>query len=597
MERGEDEADPGPDVLMAGLRVFPLMVLMTTNSLFTSVLLGGLLGGWIFLVLSFNFGFNYTRVKYLTIKAEKQKNKGGSHDQTRSENVEKFEQDVTELTTIKESNTSHQTNDEASGQETTSNLAERSKEGNNVKNMEEGFQEREALIPRQEFGITKKRDEKATKESSGTKDTKKGFFPLKSALTALWLPSVVGDNKCMFMASVKITLLSKILGLTVAITLALFGHQQSVNPHAFLLWCEKRSDWTEESVGNLTLCSFWGDTDFTSCFDSNGTRVEQKLRVCGTDAEENILRLCLLAAVILSNCLAFAAALWLNKIKNYVELFKATKTLLWFIPTNPVVHRNALISVVKSSTVKDLLTLTEMMEVQDIKTVINRPIRTGDTALHEAAKINSRTKAALLIHGGANINQQNGDGNTPLHAACQNNAPSVAALLLSKGAKVQANNNGETPFFSLVSSNDEPAIKSFEEELKTMIGDISDFIGAKNNSGESPFKHACNKSDWRSALHLKPGALTGDSNAAIEEILTKEALGIQHIVECSAIVPLLQTWSTSINEEAKEEAENKIEAFFSGEIKMIFVPGMEEEKKEWNKCHPMKSKFSHMVPL
>ena len=75
--------------------------------------------------------------------------------------------------------------------------------------------------------------------------------------------------------------------------------------------------------------------------------------------------------------------------------------------------------------------------------------------------------------------------------------------------------------------------------------------------------------------------------------MTKEATGIQHVVECPALVPLLKTWSTADNEEEKKEAEQKIEAFFTEEINMIFLPtlGMEEERKEWNKCHPMKSEF------
>ena len=82
----------------------------------------------------------------------------------------------------------------------------------------------------------------------------------------------------------------------------------------------------------------------------------------------------------------------------------------------------------------------------------------------------------------------------------------------------------------------------------------------------------------------------------MEEILTKEATGIQHIVECPALVPLLKTWSSADNEEEKKEAEQKIEAFFTEEIKMIFLPtlGMEEEKKEWNRCHPMKSELNHL---
>ena len=65
IERGEDQADPDPSLDMVGLRVFPWMVLMVSNSLVMWVLLGGLLGPWVFLVLPINFLCNYTTVKCL----------------------------------------------------------------------------------------------------------------------------------------------------------------------------------------------------------------------------------------------------------------------------------------------------------------------------------------------------------------------------------------------------------------------------------------------------------------------------------------------------------------------------------------------------
>ena len=192
------------------------------------------------------------------------------------------------------------------------------------------------------------------------------------------------------------------------------------------------------------------------------------------------------------------------------------------------------------------------------------------------------------------INLKDKSGDTVLHQACKKNMPKKAALLIKHGAKMLANSQDEMPAFSVISSIG--AIDSFLEELKTEVEDISDFIGATNSAGESAVKHACNTSDWRSALYLKTGTFTGDSSKAMEEILTKDALGIQHIVECPALVPLLKTWSTADNEEEKKEAEQKIEAFFTEEINMIFLPthGMEEEKKEWNRCHPMKSEFNYL---
>ena len=74
IERSEDESDPDPSLVMVGLRVFPWMILMVANSLAMWVLIGGLLGPWVFLVLPINFLCNYTTVKYLyTSKREENK--------------------------------------------------------------------------------------------------------------------------------------------------------------------------------------------------------------------------------------------------------------------------------------------------------------------------------------------------------------------------------------------------------------------------------------------------------------------------------------------------------------------------------------------
>ena len=70
-------------------------------------------------------------------------------------------------------------------------------------------------------------------------------------------------------------------------------------------------------------------------------------------------------------------------------------------------------------------------------------------------------------------------------------------------------------------------------------------------------------------------------------------LGIQHVVECPALVPWLQKWNGS-NEREKKKAEKKIKALFVDTVKVIFipVPAMDEKKKkrelrrnvkEWNR--------------
>merc|ERR1719507_1354054 len=231
---------------------------------------------------------------------------------------------------------------------------------------------------------------------------RKGFFPLKSSLYALWLPAVVGDQECVFLSTVVSTLVVKILALILAVSLSLSGHQQSVFRHPMVLWCEREEDWEPESLaGNITLCSFdSSSTHLTSCFNSSMSGV-QKLRVCGSEEDELILRISVLVTVIVSSCLSLEAALWLNNIIDYVELFKATKTLCFLIPTDPVVHRSALFSMVNSDKENDLETLTEMTGVKNTETVINRPNRKGETVFQLACSKNDEWKAISLWTAGA----------------------------------------------------------------------------------------------------------------------------------------------------------------------------------------------------
>ena len=519
MERSKDKADPDPDVFMVGLRVFPWMVLMVLNSLVQWVLLGGLLGPWVFLVIAINFLCNYTTVQCLYKK----------------KNCE---------TIVKQQCIKVKDIDEESGQQ---------------------------MAPLVKPG----------KPKSGNVGSKnKGFFLLKASLTAMWLPAVVGDQDGLFLATVVSTLVTKIFALIIAVVLAFLGHQEAVFPHPIFLWCEK--EWEKESLNdNIDLCSFdnYSNTTLVSCFEfaffKSTSALKQKLRVCGSEEDELILNISILAVVIVTNCLALGAALWLKKITDFVELYEATKHLLWFIPTNPIIHRSALLSVVSSEEEADFKILEEMMGVENIETVINRPNAEGDTALHQACRMNMPKKAALLIKHGANY---------------------------------AANNKDETPYFSLVKSNYESDINSFQEELQTEIEDfvkklqekwqtkMEDFTSKSSGYKKSAFEHACITSNWRTALVLK-GSHTEESSKDIKEILT-EGRGIQHIVECPTIISLLGTWGAAEDGEEKEKVEQKIGAFFTEEVTMIFLPvhKMEEEEKQelgrnmikWNRGHSMK---------
>ena len=538
----------------------------------------------------------------------------------------------------------------------------------------------------------------------------KGFFPLKSSFTALWVPSVVGDQNCVFLATLLSTLVTRILFLSLAVALAFLGHQQRVFRHPIILWCEE--EWAPESLaGNIALCSFdRTNTNLTNCFDNSIRGVQQKLRVCSSEEDEFNLRVCILIAVVATNCLALIAALWLNKIKDYVELYRATRTFLWCITTTPVVHRSAIFALVNSN--KNDALFEEMMEgafrrKDNISEAVNRPNSHGSTPLQAACRLHSPQKAGLLIKNGAVtqvddmgvppifylMESNKGDhlkmlleqlekvpyrarvlkfiskpdlsGTTPLHVACRKNWAKEAALLIKNGAVSRADSQDEMPIFSLLKSNDEAHLKVLLEELQEVNSRAKfDFISKPNSSGSTPLHIACGmNSPIKTALLIKSGAVVqqdgqgevpiicmegdqlhillgvleevedrssildflnkpnssgatpveklfsnGDWQGALAlwcagadpgqgEMLMEHAglhpLGIQHVVECPALVPWLQKWNGS-NEREKKKAEKKIKALFVDTVKVIFipVPAMDEKKKkrelrrnvkEWNR--------------
>ena len=63
----------------------------------------------------------------------------------------------------------------------------------------------------------------------------KSFYGLKAALSAMWLPAVVGDRRHMFIVVSLSTLITKTLILLVSVTLAFF-FQEKMHSHPFVLW-------------------------------------------------------------------------------------------------------------------------------------------------------------------------------------------------------------------------------------------------------------------------------------------------------------------------------------------------------------------------
>ena len=109
------------------------------------------------------------------------------------------------------------------------------------KEQESGKQTEEADVEMISVEASSPEEDKAEAEDQGEKpemesvQQSKPFYELKAALTAMWLPAVVGDKKKMFIAASLSTLFTKIVMLLVSVILAFF-FQEKMHPHPFILW-------------------------------------------------------------------------------------------------------------------------------------------------------------------------------------------------------------------------------------------------------------------------------------------------------------------------------------------------------------------------
>ena len=140
----------------------------------------------------------------------------------------------------------------------------------------------------------------------------------------------------------------------------------------------------------------------------------------------------MVAVVVVFNLASLFASLRLNRIINYVELYKISKSFLGY-QTQPILHRAAVFQLTKSDTKEDVELFNEIFQDgKDLSNFINRPNSSGRTPLYNACEMQSPKKVSQLLSAGANINQTIANGQTPLHIACEKQSLEIVSQLLDK---------------------------------------------------------------------------------------------------------------------------------------------------------------------
>ena len=197
-QRPKAQADPKP-ALRNIATVLPLMMVVLLTNLTMWVAIGGFFGGWTFLALFLNWTVNFAALKALRRWGE------DTEESRKTREAGKPDNDL-ELNP----------------------MIETDKEG------------------------------KLTKKEGSTNRDK---YSMKASLCSMWLPCTIGEQPSMFLVSALTSQATKAITLAIAVTLALLGYQDSIQPNHFLAWC------SEELKPNVTICSFQATNKSEACFD------------------------------------------------------------------------------------------------------------------------------------------------------------------------------------------------------------------------------------------------------------------------------------------------------------------------------------------
>lgn len=213
-------------------------------------------------------------------------------------------------------------------------------------------------------------------------------FNFKAAIFSVWSPCTVGNQKWTFLISSIASLVAKVVLLATAVCLAYSGLLPNIHKNHFLLWCH--SNETRPMGSDIEMCSFSNG----SCFSDIAQNITQKMRLCEPHVETP-LRLCILAAVIISSLFYLLATYRLHRLSDFLVCYRETKTLMWFVPTEPYVHRSLLLKMINEG---EIQYLKEVLETTNSLSLNGQDIL-GNTPLMVACKIGSEACTSLLVVG------------------------------------------------------------------------------------------------------------------------------------------------------------------------------------------------------
>ena len=160
--------------------------------------------------------------------------------------------------------------------------------------------------------------------SAPVEDEDSRFFALKSSLTAIFVPCVVGEKPRTFLVTAFVSKSVRTLTLVGTLLLYKFNFPEFLQRRTILLFCAPEATWTSLNITSNSTCP-----SLTDCFQFCQTDdcFDRRFRVC-EDGEDSVFFAALLSVIAMFSILSLLAVYQLHQLSNYSKLFQVSRTAL-----------------------------------------------------------------------------------------------------------------------------------------------------------------------------------------------------------------------------------------------------------------------------
>ena len=244
------------------------------------------------------------------------------------------------------------------------------------------------------------------------------FFTLKSSLTAIWVPCVVGERPRTFLVTALVSRFVRTLVLVTTLLFYKLYFPEFLQRRTILLFCATQATWTSLDINSTSICPSL-DQCFQFCVSDDC--LNHRFRSCNDN--DSFFFAILLSTLAIFSILSILSTFQLHQLSNYRRLYQVSRTAVPCCsptedkdnfslrlcypccPFQPILHRSEIFNKIADQNFEEF----EIMLKDAPFDALLRPNLQGRTPFHDAAELEDTRFLKQLLR---KIPQRNQTGKT-----------------------------------------------------------------------------------------------------------------------------------------------------------------------------------------